>query len=248
MDRLVNRPDVPGKPVWWWCDALFMAPPVLAHLASITGDQKYLRYMDREWAVTQSFLYSPTEHLYFRDERFLDTAKMHEANGKPVFWSRGNGWVVAGLVNLLEYMPKNDPARAGYEQQFREMLTRIAMLQPADGLWRAGLLDADAYKMPEVSGSAFFTYAMAYGIRAGVLDRATFLPVVQRSWAAMVSHIYADGRLGSIQPIGFAPDAFTATSSYVYGVGGFLLAGAEIDHMLQDSTKQPSSHRHKRHG
>ncbi len=232
MDRLAARPDVAGKPVWWWCDALFMAPPVLARLAAITHDPRYLETLDREWSITRARLYDPKQHLYYRDDRFLDLTAQHEQNGKPVFWSRGNGWVVAGLVNLLEEIPASDPRRAGYAQQFVEMMTSIAAVQPADGLWRAGLLDADAYKMPEVSGSAFFAYGMAYGILTGLLDRKTFEPVLTRCWSAMVAHIYADGRLGIIQPIGFAPDVFTPSSSYVYGVGAFLLAGSEIDRML----------------
>ena len=231
MDRLVARKDE-AKPVWWWCDALFMAPPVLVRLSKITGDHKYIDYMNKEWIITAALLYDKDEHLYFRDDRFLDLAKQHEANGKKVFWSRGDGWVVAGLANILEYLPANDPSRPMYEQQFRDMIAKIASLQPADGLWRTGLLDAEAYKMPEISGSAFFTFAMAYGVNHGLLDRAHYEPIVRKSWAAMVSHIYADGRLGNIQPIGFAPDKFDPGSSYVYGVGGFLLAGSELDRMV----------------
>ncbi len=235
LDRLVARADVPNKPVWWWCDALFMAPPVLVRMARITGDHKYIDYLDRNWQITTDLLYNQQEHLYFRDDRFLSLAKQHEANGKPIFWSRGDGWVVAGLANILTYLPANDPSRLKYEQQFRDMLTRIASLQPADGLWRTGLLDPEAYKNPEVSGTAFFTFAIAYGINHGILDRNTFEPIVRKSWAGMVSHIYASGRLGNIQPIGFAPDQFSPSASYVYGVGGFLLAGSELDRMISKS-------------
>jgi unsaturated rhamnogalacturonyl hydrolase len=227
MDRLIARPDEP-KAVWWWCDALYMAPPVLVRMSKITGDRKYIVYMDHEWDVTKSLLYVEDEHLYFRDATFLQKT---EANGKKLFWSRGNGWVLAGLAMILSDLPANDPLRPKYEKQFRDMATKIASLQGADGLWRTGLLDADAYKLPEISGSAFYTFAMAYGINHALLDKKVFAPIVEKSWAAMVSHIYADGRLGSIQPIGAAPDAFQLSSSYVYGVGGFLLAGSELDRM-----------------
>jgi unsaturated rhamnogalacturonyl hydrolase len=233
MDRVAALQDTPGKPVWWWCDALFMAPPVLVRLANITHDPKYLTTLDREWAITKALLWNPQEQLYVRDDRFLDLKAQHEANGKPIFWSRGNGWVVGGLVDILEALPPGDKRRAAYQQQFQQMMTRIAALQPADGLWRAGLLDAEAYKMPEVSGSAFFAYGIAYGLRTELLDEATFRPVLERCWRAMIGHIYQTGRLGNIQPIGFAPDAFTPSSSYVYGVGAFLLAGSEIDKLLE---------------
>jgi rhamnogalacturonyl hydrolase YesR len=89
-------------------------------------------------------------------------------------------------------------------------------------------LDAASYPLPEISGSAFFTYGFAFGINNGLLDRKIYLPIEEKAWRGLIGHIYQDGRLGAIQQVGFAPDAFTATSSYVYGTGAFLLAGSEI--------------------
>lgn len=218
-------PDRSGQPLWWWCDALFMAPPVLAKLSKATGDRKYLAFMDRQWEITKAKLYDPHEHLYFRDASFLDK---REKNGRPVFWSRGNGWVMAGLVRILQAMPPDYPSRGKYIEQFREMAAALALVQVSDGLWRSGLLDPAFYLLPEVSGSAFITYAYAYGVNEGILPRNEYLPRVQRAWAGLVSHIYADGRLGSMQPIGAAPGDFTLTSSYVFGVGAFLMAGSEV--------------------
>jgi unsaturated rhamnogalacturonyl hydrolase len=227
IDAVMQLPDStdPQKPLWWWCDALFMAPPVLAKLSTITGDRKYLDFMDRQWWITSSLLYSPSDHLYYRDASFL---QKHEANGKGLFWSRGNGWVMAGLVRVLSEMPADYPARPKYLAQFREMAQAIASLQGKDGLWRPGLLDADAYKLPENSGSAFYVYALAYGVNAGILDRKQYRPVIEKGWAGLLSHIYQDGRLGCIQPIGAAPGDYTPTSSYVFGSGAFLLAGSEV--------------------
>lgn len=225
FNALMKEPDDPAKPVWWWCDALFMAPPVWARLYGATLDIGYLNYMDREWWITSKLLYDPQEHLFFRDATFLNK---REANGQRLFWSRGNGWVMAGLARVLEEMPADYPTRDKYLEQFRQMAARVAQLQGADGLWRPGLLDAQAYPLPEVSGSAFFVYAMAWGINHHVLDRAIFLPVVSKGWQGLLAHVYEDGRLGSIQPIGAAPGAYSATSSYVYGVGAFLLAGSEV--------------------
>ena len=230
MDKLVARPDDREKNLWWWCDALYMAPPVLAQLSIATNDQKYLDFMDHEWWLTSAALYDPAEHLYYRDNRFLT---QHEANGQKVFWSRGNGWVLAGLALALERMPENYPTRSKYLAQYQQMAERIAGLQQSDGLWRASLLDPGAYPNPEVSGSAFYTYAMTWGINHGVLDRKKYLPVVEKAWRGMLTHIYADGRLGSIQPIGGEPGKFKPSSSYVYGVGAFLLAGSELAHLAE---------------
>jgi unsaturated rhamnogalacturonyl hydrolase len=80
MDRLIVREDDPNKLLWWWCDALFMTPPVLSRMYAITNDRKYLDYMDHEWWLTSGSLYSQQEHLYFRDSRYF-TQK--QVNGKP---------------------------------------------------------------------------------------------------------------------------------------------------------------------
>ncbi len=228
MDRLIVRPDDPNKLLWWWCDALYMSPPVLSRMYLITGDRKYLDYMDHEWWLTSGSLYSQQYHLYFRDARYF-TQK--QANGLPVFWSRGNGWVLGALVKVLEIMPKDYPSRPKYIEQYRQLAEKVTEIQSKDGLWRSGLLDPDSYELPEVSGSAFFTYAIAYGINEHILDRKTYLPVVERSWKGMLSHIYADGRLGSIQPVDAQPGMFKPSASYVYGVGGFLQAGYEMNRL-----------------
>jgi unsaturated rhamnogalacturonyl hydrolase len=228
LDRLVVRPDDPNKLLWWWCDALFMAPPVLARMSLASGDRKYLDYMDKEWWETSASLYDPAEHLFYRDSRYF-TQK--QANGQKLFWGRGNGWVMGAFAKVLSVMPKDYPDRAKYIAQYKQMAERIASIQSKDGLWRSGLLDPDAYDLPEISGSAFFTYSFAWGINNGILDRATYEPVVKSAWAGMLTHIYADGRLGSIQPIDGQPGKFKPSASYVYGVGGFLLAASELDKM-----------------
>jgi rhamnogalacturonyl hydrolase YesR len=228
--QLVARPDDSSRLLWWWCDALFMAPPVLARMSAATGDRRYLDYMDREWWQTSASLYDPAEHLYFRDSRYF-TQK--QENGQKLFWARGNGWVMGAFAKVLEVMPADYPSREKYLAQYREMAARIASIQGKDGLWRSGLLDPEAYDLPEVSGSAFLTYSLAWGVNHGLLERSKYEPVVRRSWTGILRHVYADGRLGSIQPIDGQPGKFKPSASYVYGVGGFLLAGAELDAMAR---------------
>jgi unsaturated rhamnogalacturonyl hydrolase len=210
---------------WWWCDALFMAPPVWVQIYAITHDRRYIGYVDREWWKTSALLYDAQEHLYFRDATYLDRT---EPNGRKMFWSRGNGWVMAGLARTLEYLPEDDSLRPRYIAQFQQMAARIASLQGSDGLWRSGLLDPGYYAAPENSGSALFTYALAWGVHRHLLSRQQYEPVVARAWAGLVHSIYVDGRLGSIQQTGAAPAFYLASSSYNYGVGAFLLAGSEV--------------------
>lgn len=230
FDEIMQLPDDPKKPFWWWCDALFMAPPVWAELSKTTHEKKYLDYMDHEWRITSDLLWDKQERLFFRDSGYFD---QKEKNGKKIFWSRGNGWVMGGLVRVLEVMPKDDPRRPFYVDKLKQMADSVKALQGSDGLWRPGLLDADGYPYAENSGSAFFIYATAWGINNKILDVKTYRPVVERGWKGLVSHIYQDGRLGSIQPIGAAPGAYTPGASYVFGTGAFLLAGSEVDKLAK---------------
>ncbi len=224
-----QMPPVPeGQfPIWWqWCDTLFMGPPAWARMAAATHDPKYLDYLDKRWWETSDALYDKHYHLFYRDKTFI--GKKGNA-GVPIFWSRGNGWVMGGLARTLEYMPKDYPDRGKYEAQMREMAAEFASLQdPKDGLWHSDLLDAADYHDPEISGSSLITLGLAWGVNHGVLDRATYAPVVAKAWRGMIDQIYADGRLGNIQQTGGAPNYYLPSSSYNFGVGGFLLAGEQV--------------------
>jgi rhamnogalacturonyl hydrolase YesR len=214
-----------GMDRWWWCDALFMGPPVWTKLTALTGDRKYLDFMNSEWWATTDYLYDKDEHLYFRDDSYFSK---REANGKKVFWSRGNGWVIAGLARVIQDMPRDYIDRPKYLGLFKEMSAIILSIQPPDGLWRPSLLDPASYPNPETSGSGFFCFALAWGINNGVLDRAHYLPAVQKAWAGLIKSVHLDGKLGFVQPIGADPKRVNAEQTEIYGVGAFLLAGSEV--------------------
>ena len=220
-----NHHGVCKKGEWSWCDALYMGPPVWAKLAQATGEQKYLDFMDRKWDKTHEYLYDKEEHLYFRDASYFD---QKEQNGKKVFWSRGNGWVMGGIVRVLEAMPEDYPARPKYVKLLREMSAKVASLQQEDGFWRASLLDPASYPGGESSGTAFFCYAMAWGINNGILEFDTYYPVVSKSWAALNGAVQPSGKLGWTQPIGQDPRKTSYDDTEVYAVGAYLLAGREM--------------------
>lgn len=218
---------------WWWCDALFMGPPAFVKLGITLGDTSLLGLSDRLFRETYDLLYDKEEHLYARDLNYKwgepGINPLTEANGRKIFWSRGNGWVLAGLARILKELPSDYPLRPFYEEHFREMAVKIATLQCADGLWRASLLDPEAYPGGEASGSGFYCYALAWGVNNGLLDREVFLPVVRRAWTGLHSLLQPDGRVGWVQPIGADPRKnFSAESWEVYGTGAYLLAGSEV--------------------
>jgi rhamnogalacturonyl hydrolase YesR len=217
-----------------------MAPPAWARLYAATGDHKYIDYLNLNWQRTSNLLYDKQDHLYARDATYIGKLA---PNGKKIYWSRGEGWVLGGLARTLEYLPKDDPRRQFYVRQMREMAAALAALQEtsgdAAGLWHSSLLDPQDFPLPENSGSALILFGMAYGVNHGVLDRTTYLPVITRAWAGLLRHVYADGRLGDIQQTGAEPTPYYPGSSYDYGIGGYLLAASELKKMAP----APRSHR-----
>jgi unsaturated rhamnogalacturonyl hydrolase len=215
---------------WSWCDALFMSPPTYARMGKVTGNQKYFDFLNKWWWRVSAFYYDKNEHLYFRDETFF---RKREPNGSKIFWSRGNGWVIGGLVRVLQYLPSNDPYRPEYEQQLREMCIKIKEIQGVDSLWHAGLLDPVAHKQVETSGSAFFVYGLAYALNNGIIDKKSFRPVVDKAWTALFKYVKPDGRFSGTQPIGDSPVKYDENFTMPYGVGAFLLAGSEMYQLLK---------------
>lgn len=220
------------KPIlWWWCDALFMAPPVIVKYANKQNNTQYLKAMHKYYRETYDLLYNKDEHLFARDIRYLwngNTDDLKEENGKRIFWSRGNGWVLGGLALILSDLPKNDQHYNFYLGLFKEMAAKIKSIQPNDGLWRTSLLAPGSYDHGEVSGSGFFTFALAWGINNGVLDQSEYLSTISKAWNALEKCQQEDGMIGWVQNIGASPEPASEDSWQNFGTGAFLLAGSEI--------------------
>lgn len=224
-----------GNDVWWWCDALFMAPPAFVRLDRALGGSRYAELVHRMWEQTQSCLYDTQEHLFFRDITYFN----ERYNGKKVFWSRGNGWVLAGTARVLQYLPLDDPLRSRYITLLQEMAARVISLQQPDGFWYSDLLSPEHYNNPETSGTGFFTYGLAWGINNGFLDEQTYRPAVEAGWEALKTAVQPSGLIGWVQPVGAGPTATTANTTDVFGVGAYLLAGSEVQKYIL--SKEPTT-------
>jgi len=192
--------------------------------------------------VTQE-LFDPQSNLYYRDNRYstrdnsqpVQSLQGYErytnrrtANGKKVFWSRGNGWAFAGIARVLEFLPKEDPQRPKYLSIFKKMAVELATRQASDGLWRPNLDDPDDIPLPETSGSGFFCFGLAWGINEGVLDRSEYLPTVRRAWAALTRNVSPEGKVLWGQQEDGQPNLLKQESTHEYVTGTFLLAGSEV--------------------
>lgn len=217
--------------LWWWCDALFMAPPVITLYAKYTKDESYLDVMHKYYMESYNKLYDKQERLFARDARFVWTGGAKdekEPNGKKIFWSRGNGWVLSGLALILTDMPENYKHRPFYEKLYKDMAERILELQPKDGLWHTSLLSPESYDHGEVSGSGFYVHALAWGINNGMLDKSKYLPAVKNAWNGLVSSQHENGMIGWVQNIGAFPEPASYNSWQNFGTGAYLLAGSEV--------------------
>ena len=219
-----QRPFI-GRNVWWWCDSLYMAPPVLTHLAQATGDPRHLQLLHQLYWDAVAYLYVPADKLFFRDSRFF---KKHTPSGKNVYWSRGNGWVYAGLVRILDTLPASDPRRGDYLKLFQDLTEGILKYQGEDGLWRTSLNEPTWYPEKESSGTSFFCYGLLAGVNRGWLTKEQALAPALKAWAGLQTCLSPGGKLGYAQGGNEKPGPVSATQSIDYTQGALLLAAAEL--------------------
>ncbi len=225
FDSILNS-DKANDYHWDWADALFMAPPVWTRLAKVTGEKKYLDYMDSQYHKTYDKLWDKEESFFFRDKKYI-TKK--EKNGEKLFWSRGNGWVFGGLALMIPDFPEGWEGKAFYIDVFTKMAASLKNTQREDGTWSSGILGGEeAYPVKEISGSAFFVYGLAWGINQGILDEEIYKPIMIKGWNALTACVTEEGLVGYIQPVGAAPGDSFPNYTEVYGVGAFLAAAAEV--------------------
>jgi rhamnogalacturonyl hydrolase YesR len=209
---------------WCWCDAVFMSPPAWLELSRQTGDRKYRDYAMKEFWAATDFLYDPAEKLYFRDSRFFER---RDDKGRKLFWSRGNGWVIAGIANMLDALPRDDPDRARLEALFREMAGKLKAIQKPDGYWAPSLLGPEN-SPAETSGTGFHVYGLAWGVNRGLLRADEYRDSIHRGWAALARAVDKDGKLGWVQQVSDRPEQVAEGDTQYYGVGAFLLAASEV--------------------
>lgn len=228
-DVVMSRREDRWAERWTWCDAIYMAAPVYAALSNVTYDNIYTDYLDYEFRACTDSLFDKAENLYYRDCLRIP---LREPNGEKQFWSRGNGWTVGALVQILENLPENHPTRPYYEKLFVKMCSALLELQDKNGIWHASLLDPEAYPEPESSGSTFFVYGFSWGVRNGYLSEKEYGKAIEKGWKAICECVHPDGKLGYVQRIGSAPGSAAYEDTQVYGAGSFLLAGTEVSKYL----------------
>lgn len=210
---------------WCWADAIFMAPPAWALATRVTGDPKYADYAASETRAVIEYLQDPKTGLLFRDSRYFDAKT---PNGKPVFWSRGNGWVFAGLARFIDALPEDHPELPLMRETFLTIADQLVSIQREDGYWPTSLMDPEYLTNPESSGTAFFGFGFAWGLNNGLLEGEKYENARDKAWDAIRAAVTEEGKVGWVQQIGKDPQATTRESSQLYAAGGTLLFAAEM--------------------
>jgi rhamnogalacturonyl hydrolase YesR len=163
-----------------WSDSLFMDVPILAAAGALTGDRRYFDMAARHVSFMQRIVLRP-DGLY-----------RHQASADAA-WGRGNAFPALGLALTLAQFPVAHPAYAGLLASFQRQMEALARFQDENGMWRNVIDRPGAYA--EYSATAMIAAAMVRGIRSGWLDRATYQPLVDKAWHAILLRTSDDGRL-----------------------------------------------------
>lgn len=225
MDKRIRRDEAAFDAGWDYVDALYVGVPAYMMMSRLTGDNSYAAYGNRIFKEVYQRLYNRDAGLFYRD---MKAQKTTSENGRPEFWSRGNGWAFASIPRILNYLPEQDTNIEFYAGLLQTMAESLAACQGYDGFWRTSLLDPETYPDPESSGTAFFTYGLAWGIRNELLDREAYLPVVAKAWNALYHVVDESGRVGCGQDVARAPGHVDKKSTREFVSGAFLLAASEV--------------------
>ncbi len=177
------RPDGLTQETRFWIDDMYMETLVQVQAFRATGDAKYLDRSSLEMVAYLDKLQMPSGLFY------------HEPEVK-YYWGRGNGWVAAGMTELLRSLPPDHPRRARILEGYRKMMKALVDSQGADGMWRQLIDRSDSW--PETSSTGMFTFALITGVKNGWLDAATYGPVARRAWLALAGYVDQNADVTSI--------------------------------------------------
>jgi hypothetical protein len=224
----------------WWSDGIFMVMPTMTHLALRHPDRRvqYLGRLSRYWTFARALMRDGETGLFFRDARYV-YPRHKTARGLKDFWARGNGWVAAALARCIDDLDAMDEKelRAEFAAVFRSLMDGVIACQRPEGHWTRSLLDPEQAPGFETSGTAFFAYALAWGIEKRLVDEKAAPPSLEKAWRYLLgTAVQGDGTLGYVQPIGdraVPGQVVTARSTADFGVGAFLLAASKFVTMRQ---------------
>jgi rhamnogalacturonyl hydrolase YesR len=166
-----------------WIDDMYMITAVQAQAYRATGDRKYIDRAAREMVVYLDSLQRPNG-LFFH------------APDVPFFWGRGNGWMAAGMAELLRSLPKDNPLHDRIMKGYETMMASLLKFQSENGMWRQLVDDPESW--PETSSTGMFTFAMITGVKNGWLNKKTYSPAARKGWLTLISYLDEKGDISNV--------------------------------------------------
>jgi unsaturated rhamnogalacturonyl hydrolase len=177
------RPDGLSRETRFWIDDLYMITLLQVQAYRATGDKVYLDRAANEMAVYLDKLQQPNGLFFHGDEGHF-------------FWGRGNGWVAAGMTELLRDLPKDNSNYSRILAGYQRMMAALVKYQDADGRWHQLVDHPEAW--PEASCTGMFTFALITGVKSGWLDAAAYSPAARKGWLGLVRCLNQDGNVRNV--------------------------------------------------
>jgi len=177
------RPDGLTQETRFWIDDMFMITVLQVQAYRATGDAKYIDRAALEMTAYLDKLQQPNGLFY------------HAAD-VPFFWGRGDGWVAAGMAELLRSLPPKHPRRAAILAGYRRMMESLLRYQGSDGMWKQLIDHPESW--PESSSTGMFTFAMITGVKNGWLKESPYAFAARKAWLALAGYIDANGDIGNV--------------------------------------------------
>lgn len=178
-----TTPDGITAEARYWIDDMYMITFLQVQAYRATRDPGYL---DRAALTMTAYL----DKLQRPNGLFFHTVD------SPFFWGRGNGWVAAGMTELLRSLPEHHPQRARILRGYKAMMESLLKYQSEEGLWRQLIDKPEAWL--ESSSTGMFTYAMITGVKNGWLEAETYGPAARKAWLGLVKYLDQDANVKDV--------------------------------------------------
>lgn len=220
-----------------WINSLSMFGMPMINAYTSIGDKKYIDLLAEQMIIFGDLLQDKDAGL-FRHAWINGNAVPEE----PVFWARGNSWIVVSLTELLSVLPEGYQKLAQLNGIYLSLLNAVEKYQDTtSGLWFT-VLNRPGETYLETSGSALFNYGILKGMNEGMLDKNVHSTVVEKAIIGVKAKI----DISSGKPVvigiskGTQPDGFDnyngveVGNDIPYGVGGVILALIEYQRFLNE--------------
>jgi unsaturated rhamnogalacturonyl hydrolase len=177
------QPDGLTSQTRYWIDDMYMITSVQLAAYRATGEAKYL---DR----------AAQEMVSYLDKLQQPNGLFYHAPDVPFYWGRGDGWVAAGMAEMLRSLPANQPQRPRIMEGYLKMMKSLLKYQDKHGMWHELIDHPEAW--PETSSTAMFTFAMITGVKNGWLDQKTYGKAARKGWLGLVTYLDSNSDLRDV--------------------------------------------------